>query len=74
MREFFETGTEHDYSGKKFRGVKLDEKIIQKIYWDNSIARLGKPKKINISYMQDKAEALLAKSNKRAKFADDDLR
>ena len=74
LREFFETDTEHDYNGTPFRGVKLDEDILQKIYWDNAMKWFGEPKKIDFTYMQHKAEDLLKKPNKRAEFADEDLR
>ena len=74
LREFFETDSEHDYGGKVFRGVKLDEKILKKIYWDNAMRLLGNPKKINLEYMKRKADELLGKQNKYAKFADEDLR
>ena len=73
LREFFETDTEHDYIGKPFRGVKMDEKILQKIYWDNSMRWLGEPKKIDLDYLKTKAEMLLKIPNKRAEFADEDL-
>jgi predicted TIM-barrel fold metal-dependent hydrolase len=74
LREFFETNTEHEYVGRPFRGVKLDEDILQKIYWDNAMGWFGEPKKIDLVYMQKKAEELLQKPSKRAKFADEDLR
>lgn len=73
LREFFETETEHDYLGESFRGIKLDEKILQKLYWDNAMGWFGEPKKIDVAYMQKKAETLLQKPNKRAKFANHDL-
>jgi hypothetical protein len=73
VRQFFETDTEHDYLGRKFRGIKLDEKILQKLYWDNAMGWFGEPKKIDVAYMQKKAETLLQKPNKRAKFANHDL-
>lgn len=74
LREFFETDTEHDYGGRPFRGIKLDEDILQKIYWDNAMKWFGEPKKIDLSYMQKKSEELLEKPNKYAKFANEDLR
>ena len=73
LRQFFETDGEHDYGGRAFRGVKLDESILQKIYWGNAMKLLGEPKKINLEYMAKKAEELLKKPNKRAKYADYDL-
>ena len=74
LREFFETDTEHEYVGRPFRGVKLDENILQKIYWENATKILGEPKRIDFSYMQRKAEELLKKPNKHAEFADCDLK
>lgn len=74
LREFFETDTEHSYNGRPFRGIKLDENILQKIYWDNAMKWFGEPKKIDFAYMQKKVEELLGKPNKRAKFANEDLR
>ena len=73
LQEFFQTNTKHDYLGEEFCGVKLDETIWQKICWDNAMRRFGLPKTINLSYMQNKAEVLLKKQNKRAEFADNDL-
>lgn len=73
LRDFFETDTENDYAGKAFRGVNMDRKILQKIYWDNAMKAFGEPKKINVEYLVQKAEELLQKPNKRAKYADHDL-
>lgn len=73
LREFFETDTEHEYVGTPFCGVNLDENILQKIYWDNGMEWFGEPKKIDLVYMQNKAEELLKKPNKRAEFANRDL-
>ncbi|MBQ8374070.1 MAG: amidohydrolase family protein [Clostridia bacterium] len=72
--EFFETDTQHEYNGRLFRGVKLDETILQKIYWDNGMRWFGEPKKIDLEYLAKKAEELLRKTNKRAEFADIDLK
>ena len=73
IREFFETDTEHEYQGEKFRGVKLDEKILEKIYWSNSMKFLGEPKKIDYRYMRNAAESLLNVKNKYSPFANEDL-
>ena len=73
IREFFETDTEHEYQGEKFRGIKLDGKIIEKIYLDNAMRLFGEPKKIDYSYMKNNAEKLLSKQNKYSEFADEDL-
>ncbi len=73
IRQFFETNTEHDYIGTPFKGVLLDEKIIDKIYWSNSLNRLGEPRAIDLSYLRAKCESLLDVPNKGARFADSDL-
>ena len=73
IREFFETDCEHDYLGTTFRGVNLDEKIINKIYFENSMKRLGEPKAIDLTYLERRASELLKKTNKRARHADMDL-
>ena len=73
VREFFETDTEHDYIGKVFCGVKIEESILSKIYRENFIKLLGKPEKIDIDYMRCEAERLLLVKNKKSKYADSDL-
>ena len=73
IRQFFETDTDHDYGGRKFTGVKLDEKILEKIYFKNVKAFWGEPKKINLQYMQEKAEALLKVENHHDEYAKHDL-
>ena len=74
ISNFFETDVEHEYCGEKFVGVKIDEGIRQKIYWDNAMKLLGEPRKIDLSYLKGKAETLLQKNNKRAVYADNDLK
>lgn len=73
VRQFFETDTEHDYVGKPFRGVKIDEELRKKIYWENGRKRLGAPKPIDEGYMRREAERLLPIPNKKCACSDDDL-
>lgn len=73
VRQFFETDTEHLYIDKTFRGVKIEEDIRKKIYWENATRELGAPKKINLAYMQQTAESLLKKGEHKDKFAEEDL-
>ena len=73
IREFFETDTEHVYDGVKFCGVKLDESILEQIYWNNAMRLFGEPKKIDYSYIRRLAESLLSKPGKYSPFADEDL-
>jgi predicted TIM-barrel fold metal-dependent hydrolase len=58
VRQFFETEGDFTFLGKPFRGVAMDGKILEKIYFDNMQKRMGEPKKIDFAYMRDKAEAL----------------
>ena len=58
LREFLETNTEHDYLGTEFKGVKLDEKILNKIYMTNAIKLLGAPRPIAKDYFIKEAERL----------------
>lgn len=51
LRQFFETDTEHDYLGETFKGVKFDERLLEKIYWNNAERILGKPKQIDEEYL-----------------------
>lgn len=73
IRQFFETETEHTYLGSKFKGVKLNGEILNKIYWENPLKLLGKPKLIDYSYLTKKAQSLLNVTKKHCKFADEDL-
>lgn len=52
LRQFFETDTEHEYLGEKFKGVKLEDGLLQKICWDNAEHILGKPKIIDEEYLR----------------------
>ena len=49
LRKWLETDSEHEYLGTKFRGVKLDDEILKKIYMTNYENILGNPKEIKIS-------------------------
>ena len=73
LRQFFETDTEHDYGGRAFKGVKMDESILDKIYTKNVKSFWGEPKKINLAYLKNKAEELLKVENHDEKYARYDL-
>ena len=74
VRQFFETDTEHEYIDKPFRGVKLDEKLRTKIYWDNGLRRVGEPKPIDEEYIKSEAKRLLSSPYKVYDCSDEDLR
>lgn len=77
VRNFFETDTEQEYRATevtKFRGVLLEKDIREKIYHKNAERLYGAPKKIDMEYMKNKAEALLQVKDTTVKYADDDLR
>ena len=73
LRQFFETDTEYDYAGNLFKGVKMDERILDKIYTKNVKSFWGEPKKINLEYLKNKAEGLLKVENHDWKYAKYDL-
>ena len=66
VRNFFETDTEHFYGNQKFKGIKLDQKYLKKIYRDNLLELLGEPSKINYQYVIDRANELLKNATKES--------
>ena len=58
IRQIFETDTEHDYCGTKFVGMKLPKKYRNKIYRENLLKELGKPKPINFDWAISKVKEL----------------
>ena len=69
LREFFETDGEHQYLGESFKGVKLDETILDKIYMQNATHLLGAPKKINSGLILNEIES--CKKNIDSKYLND---
>ncbi len=59
LRQFFETADEHIYGEDKFRGVKLEEDLLDKIYYKNSERILGEPKKIDYKAFRVRCESLI---------------
>ncbi|MBQ7369202.1 MAG: hypothetical protein IJW60_05800, partial [Clostridia bacterium] len=74
VRQFFETDGEHVYGENTFRGVKIEKPILDKIYRENALALLGEPRKIDLAYMERKAQELLKMPNKQEAYADEDLK
>ena len=72
IRNFFETDSEHDYLGEKFKGVKLEENVIDKIYYGNSSRLRGEPKAIDKEYVLRECVRLKG-VGKTYEFADHDL-
>ena len=58
LREFFETDTKHFYLDERFKGIKADEKLLDKIYTENGLKMLEKPKKIDENYFIDEISEL----------------
>ena len=73
IRQLFETDQEYDYLDSHFKGVSLDETIIDKIYSQNALKILGCRKDINYSYLIEKALGTLSKNIKHVKYLDDDM-
>jgi hypothetical protein len=69
LRELFETDSEHQYLGESFKGVKLDETILDKIYMQNATHLLGAPKKINPGLILNEIES--CKNNIDSKYLND---
>ncbi|MBQ7373741.1 MAG: amidohydrolase family protein [Clostridia bacterium] len=64
VRQFIETNGEFDYVDGRFRGVFLDANLREKIYRENFVKLLDKPKEISTDYLKKTAEELLTRSNK----------
>lgn len=58
LREFLETNTEHKYLDNSFKGVKIEESVLDKIYMQNALKLLGNPKKTNNDYFVAEAKRL----------------
>lgn len=58
LRRFFETDGEHTYLDKQFKGVKINKELRDKLYRDNFIKLLGKPKQIDKRYFKIEIERL----------------
>lgn len=73
VREFLETDSEHDYVGRPFRGVKIDDAIRAKIYRENAARIFGTANPIDDDYIKREAEKFLLVPHKKCVFADEDL-
>jgi predicted TIM-barrel fold metal-dependent hydrolase len=73
IRQFFETDGEHEYGKNKFVGVKLEKKIRDKIYFENSVREMGLPKRIDDGWLRIEAERVLRIPDKKEEFADIDM-
>lgn len=72
LRQFFETDTEHAYLGEKFKGVKLDGGMLEKIYWDNAQRVFGQPKTIDEQYLGSESERIFS-LEKISPYAEEDF-
>ncbi len=70
IRQFFETDTEHDYLGTKFHGVKLEEGILDKIYFQNAERIFGEPRRIDLNRFKEKCLRIKESSLSSAAQAD----
>lgn len=59
LRQFFETDGEYLYIDQKFRGVKINQQMRDKIYRENFVNLLGQPKPIDIFYVKEEITRLL---------------
>ena len=56
VKNFFGTNTEHDYYGRKFCGIGLEQEMLNKLYYDNLMSILKDPFKIDYGYCIDKCD------------------
>ncbi len=59
VRNFFETDGEHEYFKQKFRGVKMDDSIVDKIFYQNAERLMGDPRAINRTAFASRCRGLL---------------
>ncbi len=59
VRNFFETDGEHEYFGQKFRGVKMDDGIVDKIFYKNAERLMGAPRTIDRTAFVSRCRRLL---------------
>ena len=74
VHNFLETDTEHIYYKDTYHGVKMDESIISKIYWENAERELGKPREIDTEYLRHRANSILVNLNTDVPYTESDLR
>ncbi|MBQ3506720.1 MAG: amidohydrolase family protein [Clostridia bacterium] len=75
VQRFLETDDEFVYAAKTdttVKGVKLDKRILNRIYRENLIALLGEPRKIDEEYLKRKAEELLKNLPENETFPEKD--
>lgn len=56
LRQFFESDEEHLYLNEKFKGIKIDSEILDKIYMKNAINLFSTPKELNIDLIKKEIE------------------
>ena len=74
VHRFLETDAEHIYYKDSYRGVKMDENIISKIYWENAERELGEPREIDTEYLRHRARTILNGLKTDVPYAESDLR
>lgn len=52
VREFFSTDTVNHYYSDEYTGVKLDDAIVEKIFYKNAMKEYGEPAKVNDEYIK----------------------
>ena len=61
VRRFFETTTEHEYAGKKYVGIGLEQDMLDKLYYDNLNNLLKEPNKVDYDYFIAKCDEEIKK-------------
>ena len=63
VRQFFETTKEYEYAGKKYRGIGLEQEMLDKIFYDNLNNLLKEPNKIDYDYCINKCNEIINEFN-----------
>ena len=73
LRNFLETDTEHVYLRNPFRGIKMEESILDKLYSQNAENAFGSPRTVDIDYLIKKADNLLHAQERTGEYTDEDM-
>ncbi len=63
VKNFCDTDTEHEYDDDgitKYKGIKLEQSVVDKFFFENAKNELGAPKSVDKNYIIKKAKELLS--------------
>ena len=59
VKRFFGTTEEYDYAGQKYRGIGLEQEMLDKIFYDNLYNLLKEPNKVDYDYFISKCDEVI---------------